>query len=125
MENLSNLMPKLGNLKVLFLMSLVLLNSCRDGKKKEAVKAENASDTISDIMVEVPEEIEAPEGMVWIPGGKFMQGAVAGDEMAKKDEGPAHPVAVDGFFMDSTEVTNAEFSKFVDETNYVTLAERQ
>ncbi|MGB8374327.1 MAG: formylglycine-generating enzyme family protein, partial [Salegentibacter sp.] len=94
-------------------------------EKKEAVKAENASENISDIIVEVPENVEAPEGMVWIPGGEFMQGAVAGDKMAKKDEGPAHPVAVDGFFMDSTEVTNAEFAQFVKETGYVTLAERQ
>ncbi|MFZ0490481.1 MAG: SUMF1/EgtB/PvdO family nonheme iron enzyme, partial [Salegentibacter sp.] len=113
MKDLSNLMPKLGNLKSLLLMCLVLLNSCKNGEKKEAVKAENASENISDIIVEVPENVEAPEGMVWIPGGKFMQGAVAGDKMAKKDEGPAHPVAVDGFFMDSTEVTNAEFAKFV------------
>ena len=31
-------MPKLGNLKVLLLMSLVLLNSCKDAEKQEQVE---------------------------------------------------------------------------------------
>ncbi|MFH6770825.1 formylglycine-generating enzyme family protein [Gaetbulibacter aestuarii] len=65
-----------------------------------------------------------PEGMVWIPGGEFMQGAVPQDKQAMDHEKPQHPVKVDGFFMDITEVTNAEFAKFVKETGYVTVAER-
>ena len=56
-------------------MCLVLLNSCKDGEKKEAVKAENASENISDIIVEVPENVEAPEGMVWIPGREIHAGS--------------------------------------------------
>ena len=39
-------------------------------------------------------------------------------------EKPAHRVKVDGFWIDATEVTNAEFRKFVDATKYVTMAER-
>ncbi len=62
----------------------------------------------------------APEGMVWIPGGT----AVLGDDAGPPDERPAHPVTVDGFWMDRTEVTNAAFKKFVDATGYVTIAER-
>ena len=31
---------------------------------------------------------------------------------------------VDAFYMDVHEVTNAQFSKFVDETGYLTIAER-
>lgn len=54
-----------------------------------------------------------------------MQGALESDDMATPQEKPAHPVAVDGFFMDKTEVTNAEFKKFVAETGYVTIAERE
>ena len=72
-----------------------------------------------------PGKVKAPEGMVWIPGGKFEPGAVASDKMAMDDEKPAHPVAVDGFFMDKTEVTNAQYRKFVEETGYVTVAERE
>ena len=37
---------------------------------------------------------------------------------------PVHKITVDGFWMDATEVTNAEFKKFVDATGYVTVAER-
>ena len=64
-----------------------------------------------------------PEDMIWIPGGTFLQGAVPQDKMAMRHEKPQHSVAVDGFFMDITEVTNAQFSIFVKETGYVTLAE--
>jgi sulfatase modifying factor 1 len=67
----------------------------------------------------------APEGMIWIPAGSFLQGAVPQDKMAMPHEKPQHPVTVDGFFMDITEVTNAKFSEFVRETGYVTIAERQ
>ena len=37
---------------------------------------------------------------------------------------PAHLVEVDGFWMDRTPVTNAEFQRFVAATGYVTVAER-
>jgi formylglycine-generating enzyme len=43
---------------------------------------------------------------------------------AKMDEKPAHPVKVDGFWMDITPVTNRQFKQFVDATGYVTTAER-
>jgi formylglycine-generating enzyme len=72
----------------------------------------------------------APEGMVWIPGGEFSMGStVSGDAFccmqgANADAQPVHRVYVDGFWMDSTEVTNEQFEKFVDATNYITLAER-
>lgn len=69
--------------------------------------------------------MKSPDGMVWIPGGKFMQGALPSDKMAMSHERPAHSVSVDGFFMDEHEVTNAQFSEFVSETGYVTVAERE
>lgn len=65
----------------------------------------------------------APEGMVWIPGGLFTMGSNADD--AWPNERPAHRVRVNGFWMDATEVTNAEFAKFVDATGYQTMAERK
>lgn len=64
----------------------------------------------------------APEGMVWIPGGRFLMGSEAPHAMP--NEGPVHPVEIDGFFMDRDAVTNAEFAAFVKATGYVTLAER-
>eukprot|EP00913_Durusdinium_trenchii_P011147 g10469.t1 len=69
-----------------------------------------------------PDEFSAPDGMVWIPGGEFVMGT--SDEDAWRDEKPAHRVRVDGFWIDKTEVTNAQFRKFVEATGYVTTAER-
>ena len=74
---------------------------------------------------------KAPAGMVWIPGGEFKMGAVVNGHgshempMASNDAEPIHPVRVDGFWMDKTVVTNAEFEKFVTATSYVTIAERK
>ncbi|MDQ6814900.1 MAG: formylglycine-generating enzyme family protein [Bacteroidota bacterium] len=61
-------------------------------------------------------------GMVWINGGEFMMGG--DNDQAARDEYPKHKVIVDGFWMDATEVTNAQFAAFVKATNYVTTAER-
>jgi formylglycine-generating enzyme required for sulfatase activity len=61
----------------------------------------------------------APAGMVWIPGGTFWMGS---DEF--DDTKPIHKVYVDGFWMDRTEVTNAQFAAFVQATGYVTVVER-
>ena len=43
---------------------------------------------------------------------------------ATTDSRPIHRVYVDGFWMDTTEVTNEQFAKFVEATGYVTIAER-
>ncbi len=66
-----------------------------------------------------------PAGMAWIPGGEFQQGAIASDHMALAHEKPAHKVFLNGFFMDTHEVTNGQFHKFVTETGYITTAERK
>lgn len=63
----------------------------------------------------------AHAGMVWIEGGRFTMGSE--DELSRMNERPAHQVAVDGFWMDETPVTNREFRRFVEETGYVTTAE--
>ena len=65
-----------------------------------------------------------PEGMVWIPGGTFEQGALENDKYAMQHEKPRHKVKIDGFFMDVTVVTNKKFKEFINETGYITVAER-
>jgi formylglycine-generating enzyme required for sulfatase activity len=60
--------------------------------------------------------------MRWIPGGEFTMGSDA--PYASRAEGPAHRVRVDGFWMDETVVTNAQFRAFVEATGYVTTAEK-
>ena len=95
------------------------------------------------IQVDPPPGV-APEGMVWIPGGKFWMGGPSEEacrrilgavEFGKPccpmlregfgDAQPSHEVEVDGFWMDEAEVTNAQFRKFVEATGYVTVAERK
>ncbi len=72
----------------------------------------------------------APQGMVWIPGGEFSMGAQDPpdtDEVgmqATTDARPIHRVYVDGFFMDETDVTNAQFADFVKATGYITVSEK-
>jgi formylglycine-generating enzyme required for sulfatase activity len=60
--------------------------------------------------------------MVWIPGGEFTMGTDS--DLGKPDEKPAHRVRVDGFWMDETDVTKAQFRQFVEATGYVTTAEK-
>ncbi len=63
------------------------------------------------------------EGMVWIEGNKFSMGAA--DQEGRSDEYPQHTVQLKGFWIDATEVTNAQFARFVAATNYVTTAEKK
>ena len=65
---------------------------------------------------------EAPLGMVWIPGGRFLMGSDG--PHALPNERPVHAVQVSGFFMDRDVVTNAQYAAFVRATGYVTVAER-
>jgi sulfatase modifying factor 1 len=86
------------------------------------------SSSAKDVFINDPEKTRpkgaVPEGMVWVPGGQFWMGAYKGDEEIFFDAVPRHLVYVDGFWMDRTEVTNAQFDKFVGATGYVTKAER-
>ncbi len=62
-----------------------------------------------------------PPGMVRVKGGTFQRGS---DNPKMRDARPTHRVTVDGFWIDRTAVTNAEFARFVAATGYVTVAER-
>lgn len=72
---------------------------------------------------------DIPDGMVWIPGGVFSMGCddprqiEHGGKDPMPDARPIHRVSVNGFWMDHTEVTNAQFAAFVQATGYVTVAE--
>jgi formylglycine-generating enzyme required for sulfatase activity len=68
-----------------------------------------------------PAGTKAPKNMAWVPGGTFRMGS----ELPEfPEEGPPRYVAVDGFWMDETPVTIAEFRRFVKATGYVTVPER-
>jgi sulfatase modifying factor 1 len=60
------------------------------------------------------------DSMVWIVGGEFAMGS----EDFYPDEGPIRRVSVAGFWIDLSQVTNAQFAAFVDEAGYVSEAEQ-
>ncbi len=70
--------------------------------------------TTGPIRPENPNDAPIKAELVDIPAGKFQMGR--NDAVAT--EGPAHDVTVSGFQMDKTEVTNAEYGQFVQQTNH-------
>ena len=58
--------------------------------------------------------------MVRVPSGSATMGAMDG----ALEEQPLHDVRVSDFWMDQSEVTNAQFARFVEATKYVTTAEK-
>ena len=82
------------------ILCIVILVSCANDSKKQAL--------VSD--------------MILIPSGGFMMGST--DPHTFPDEYPQHKVTISSFLMDKYEVTNRQFSDFVNSTGYVTTAER-
>ena len=71
---------------------------------------------VAGLLGEVPTKPEIPEGMVLIPAGSFEMGSE--EEVTWRDseqyERPVHTVHLDAFYMDTYEVTNAQFKAFLD-----------
>ena len=61
---------------------------------------------------------------VYVPAGEFLMGSLDSDKDAEPDEKPQHKVTLDGFWIDRTEVTNAQFAAFVEATGYETDAQK-
>jgi formylglycine-generating enzyme required for sulfatase activity len=57
--------------------------------------------------------------MIWIEGGAFAMGS----NKHYPEEAPVRRVTVEGFWIDPTPVTNAQFTEFVRQTGHVTFAE--
>lgn len=72
----------------------------------EQARADNASSPNND-------------GMIFIEGGTFLMGS----DHYYPEERPRRKVRVDGFWMDETPITNAQFQAFVDATQYRSFAE--
>ncbi|KAJ8408163.1 hypothetical protein AAFF_G00263910 [Aldrovandia affinis] len=68
------------------------------------------------------QEVDSPNKMVLIPAGEFMMGT-NNPGIPQDGESPERRVHLDQFYMDIHEVSNQEFQKFVNVTNYVTEAE--
>lgn len=67
-----------------------------------------------------PDDIQVPEGMIYVPGGVTHIGSNEGSA----DEQPIFRADVDPFLMDQHPVTVAEFETFVAATGFATDAER-
>ena len=67
--------------------------------------------------------VSPTDGMVqvYVPAGEFRMGSEAGYD----DEKPVHTVYLDAYWIDQTEVTNAQFTQFVAATGYKTTAEQE
>lgn len=63
------------------------------------------------------------KNMVYVKGGSFLMGG--DNKQSAPDEFPKHKVILDGFWIDVTEVTNAQFAAFVKATGYKTTAEKE
>ena len=105
------------------LLALIGLSCCGTPEEKANNEQAVVSPESSSAPVKQAAPTDGPPGMIWIPGGQFTMGALNQDQQAREDERPAHQVVVDGYWMDETEVTNAQFQEFVDATGYVTTAE--
>ncbi len=121
-------MKKKGFLAV---ATLLIIFSCQESKKETATQktADSMSCTtnlpnrfgIKPLSSDLKDKNADTTGMVWIEGGEFAMGAA--DPAGRADEKPQHQVKLNGFWMDVTEVTNAQFANFVKSTGYVTTAE--
>jgi len=62
--------------------------------------------------------------MIYLSGGEFWMGTDSHEGFYADGEGPTRKVTVHPFYIDTYAVTNAQFSEFVSQTNYVTEAEK-
>ncbi len=68
----------------------------------------------------IPAAVQVPEGMVYVPAGEFIMGSDPDvDPMTDAlDELPQHKVFLDAYFIDKHEVSNADYTKFVEATGH-------
>lgn len=108
------------------LLSLLCFTQCHEEPSNKApeLTPEIGEDLSSaeDSLIDSIGPDQVPEGMVFVPGGLLNMGG--DNEQADQDEFPKHKVQIAPFFMDEHEVTNAQFAVFVEETGYVTIAEK-
>jgi formylglycine-generating enzyme len=64
------------------------------------------------------------KNMLLLQGGEFLMGTEDQDGFPLDGEGPIRKVKISPFYMDKYAVTNEEFARFIEETNYKTDAEK-
>lgn len=111
------------------LILVLILAGCADESAPPPVQSDasdssaGTAESISDQTAGENGASAANNGMIWIAGGEFTMGS--NDQLSRLNEQPPHGVQVDGFWIDETPVTNAQFAQFVTSTGWVTIAERK
>jgi len=100
----------------------VSLSGCRGTPRASASERDLAREEFAPGVRPEPAPGPAPDGMAWVPGGRFWMGC-GGCNLP--DALPVHSVDVSGFWIDRSPVTNAQFERFVSATGYLTVAERR
>lgn len=100
-----------------FAWLLLVLPNCNSDSRDPNRNAQLSSHVGSTSKASQPESID---GMVFIEGGSFQMGTDDGMSF----EAPVHEVVLPSFWMDTHEVTVADFSRFVTATGYVTEADQ-
>lgn len=96
--------------------------SCCAGSRSDVEQTNNPETLMQTIKKSA--ELRFREKMIHIPGGNFLMGTNDKEGFPADGEGPIRKIKVDSFLMDKTVVTNAEFKMFIEETGYVTDAEK-
>lgn len=89
-----------------------------------ASRPHSAGDQETVEVVSAAPTVSRSPGMVRLDGGAFLMGTEAGDGYPDDGEGPVREVRLDPFWIDATTVTNAAFAQFVEDTGWITIAER-
>lgn len=116
--------------------TLAFLAACQSSSTETAVLTDSAQMScsadmpkrygpFSDSVIEQmkPRRLISKKGMKYIPAADYQMGAA--DDEGRTDEYPLKDIKLKGFWIDETEVTNAQFAAFVKATGYITLAERK
>ena len=88
------------------IIALAAASSCAAGEEQLTPSGPPADASLGDTWTR-PEDGTV---MVYVPGGTFLMGSAEGDPDTDHDEFPQHPVTLDGFWIDQTEVTNAQYA---------------
>ncbi|WP_110688271.1 formylglycine-generating enzyme family protein [Salegentibacter sediminis] len=120
----------------LFLLAFLLnFSSCKNvesentSEENSKVTSEKSEQSFHEQMmieiekIEVREDLASTEGMIMLEGGTYTMGG--NSRQARQDEFPQHQETIKDLWVDKTEVTNAEFRKFIEATGYLTTAERE
>ena len=112
-------MTAAGRLAWTALAAALALGACRAGPSEPGAQAMAKAGACLAAQP-TPQRAPSVAGMALIKGGRFQMGA----RPLRREEGPPRTTRVGDFWIDRTDVTNAEFRRFIDATGYVTQAER-